>query len=245
MLQHRLQSMEARSLLPVASFEGYLYHMIVTSTVNYKVIPPDTTPSTIARYFEKLSCQQGCSITDLKLHGISAPLLLRLFYLSWLRREVLLYPHRATIWAPTWQSNEALYSERSGLSVESAYLDILYVYACSSFQSLILDQVAASDRLPEIKPTQTSDELSLNEAIQYVCSLSMPYHVTTWPLLVIGLTSRTGDLREKIAGCFKKLIENSRLRSAASSFEVLKAAWNAHHGLSILLSPTLETMLVF
>lgn len=245
MLQYRLQSMDLRSLLPTPSFEDYLYHMIVTSTVNFEVVPPGTTPSTIARYFEKLSCQQGCSVTDLTLLGISAPLLLRLFHLSWLRKVVLLHPHRAIIWPLTEQNDEALCSERSGLSIESAYLDILYGYACSLFRSSISDHVAASDRPPETKHLQKSDELGLNEAINYVCSISTPYHVTTWPLLVIGLASSAGDLKEKIAECFKRLIENSRLRSAVSSFEVLKAAWNDHHGLSILLTPNLETMLVF
>lgn len=245
MLQHRFQGMEPRSLLPTPSLEEYLYHMILTSTVNFEVVPPETTPSTIAQYFEKLSCQQDCPITDLTLLGISAPLLLKLFHLSWLRREVLLYPHRAITWPATCRSDEALCSKRSGLPIESAYLDILYVYALSLFRSLLSDQVTASNGLPKVKHSQTYDELGLNEAINFMCSSPMPYHVTMWPLLVIGLASRAGDLREKIAECFKRSIENSRLRSAASAFEVLRAAWVSHHGLSILLSPNLETVLVF
>lgn len=245
MLQHRLHSVELRSLSPTPSLEAYLYHMIVTSTVNFEIIPPDVTPSTIARYFEELSSQQGCSITDLTLLGISAPLLLGLFHLSWLRREILLYPQRAIKWPPTCRSDQVLCLQRSGLPIESAYLDILYIYACSLFRSLMLDQVTMSNGLPKIKHRQICDELELKEAIHFVCSVSMPYHVATWPLLVIGLASRAGDLRERIAGCFKRSIGNSRLRSAASSFEVLKAAWNARHGLSILLSPTLKTTLVF
>lgn len=237
--------MQPKTFISTSTLESYLYHVIVTSTVHEDVVTPGLTPATIARYFEALSGELCCPVTNLKLLGVSVSVLLELFYLSWLRREILSGLPDAMLWHAACPIGTRLHSKKSATPIESSFLDILYTSAYWLFRSLLLDGAITSKELSSSRNGGIYSQIEIEEAIRFVCSIPEPSHVVTWPLLVIGLASEGGDLREQIEECFKRLIENSRLNSTASSLGILKVAWNTHIGLSVLLSPSLDEMLVF
>lgn len=237
--------MQLKTFISTWTLENYLYHIIATSTVNSEVIKPDLTPSVIVEYFAALSYRQGCHIADLTLLGISASVLLEIFHLSWLRREILSASSDATLWHAARSGGPKLHAKSAEMLVSSRFLDVLYTHAYFLFRSLLLDQVTIFDEPLASQYEYEYDRLELEEAVHFVCSRQEPYHVVAWPLLIVGLSSGPGDLRESIEEGFRRLVDNSRLASAASSLEIMKTAWRTHTGLSILLSSNLKGSLVF
>lgn len=245
MLQHRLQDTDVTRSLQIPSLENYLYHTIVTGTVNTQVAFPGLAPSDMGMYFELLSRQRGCPVSDMTLLGVSAPLLLELFTLSWLRYGLLTNLPREILLRVASQINPESGLENRRMPRRLAFLNILYNHACSLLHAMILGPLTAAVELAENIDVRNSDKAELDKAIDVACSMPNPYFVLSWPALIIGMASENEELRDKILGLFEQLNKQSRLCSTFSIVKLMRRAWDTGSGLSILLTSEAGTDLIF
>lgn len=252
MLQRRMQTLSASGWnlpMPLSSIESYLYHLILTSTVNYDVVPSGVTPAFVDNCIRLIARERQTVVLDLRLLGVPAALLSVLFKLSCLREEIKLGRVSRTTTARALTASRALDEVTKVSPATFVALDLLYTYARRALCAVLVRTIQSrygnqwQGDLDDLVAVDW-DAAELREKLELVCSARGPRHVATWPLFVVGATCKVAELRLKVTEGLKRMIEG-RLYSARGALDMIELSRTTQLGEDILLSSRLKTALIF
>lgn len=176
---------------------AYVYHWVTCSTINYDIVMAQSASLRLVSSM-KHALAKGRSVgQETLILGVPVYHLLLLLQLSRLRHEIIIDTVLEETVNQIQNTQDREHSPRIGLTSTLGALRCLFDHACRVFHALLLSRYdqqrgTVGDGAVECFAHLLSMDTQIS--LETLSSLQYPFHVLTWPLLVIGHEGRTAIL---------------------------------------------------